>query len=297
MKKFENLISYLLYTFILITTIFIILILKFDYFDFTNNNNINKQEINSVSDTISVEENVNNDVELSKKTDEAQDSLLLEKNLGEKIVDIDGNEYETINIGSQLWMRSNLKVTKYNDGTPLINGNLNYKNEESLFGIYVNYENNKDYGNIYGKLYNWYAAAGIFDEISSKDPTNRKNLAPEGWHVATRDDWNKLNEYLSHLYYDEFDRLLTGEVGAKLREKDTLYWKQTCYGSNSFFNALPGGAKFYDGSYRDMRHVAYWWSLTDEYRNQCNYRAILNDKFIESSKEKNYFFSVRCVKD
>ena len=35
---------------------------------------------------------------------------------GNSVEDIDGNCYETIQIGDQLWMTENLKVTHYNNG-------------------------------------------------------------------------------------------------------------------------------------------------------------------------------------
>jgi len=73
------------------------------------------------------------------------------------VTDIDGNVYETVQIGEQLWMAKNLKVTKYRDGSeiPNITSDIYWSNLST--SAYAVYDNNFSNADIYGNLYNWYA--------------------------------------------------------------------------------------------------------------------------------------------
>jgi uncharacterized protein (TIGR02145 family) len=81
------------------------------------------------------------------------------------------------------WMAGNLKTTSYSDGTPIPNITDNDSWAILTTGAYCNYDNLESNAAIYGRLYNWYAI-------------NTGKLAPEGWHVATDDEWNILENFL-----------------------------------------------------------------------------------------------------
>ena len=89
------------------------------------------------------------------------------------VLDIDGNSYNTVKIGNQIWMKENLKTTKYNDGTaiPNITDNTQWSNLTS--GAWVYYNNDATNNAKYGKLYNGYAI--------SPTANGNKNVCPIGW--------------------------------------------------------------------------------------------------------------------
>jgi len=96
------------------------------------------------------------------------------------VKDIDGNVYNTITIGTQVWMAENLKTTKFDDSTaiPL---RLDNKDWKALFTpAYFCYDNDENANiNTYGALYNWYAVS-----------TNK--LCPAGWHIPDDAEWTTL---------------------------------------------------------------------------------------------------------
>ncbi len=112
--------------------------------------------------------------------------------------DIDGNVYNTITLGNQTWMLENLKVTTFNDGTPITaysfeNFGINWLNLNTPTAFYqwpdtndlnnaVDFELPFDY---YGAMYNHLAIE------SGK-------LAPDGWRIPTEQDFIDLENYLTN---------------------------------------------------------------------------------------------------
>jgi uncharacterized protein (TIGR02145 family) len=120
------------------------------------------------------------------------------------LTDIDSNVYKTVKIGNQWWMAENLKVTHYNDGTPI--PNVTDKWGDLSTGSYCAYNNNDSNIEIYGLLYNWYAV----DDDS---------IAPAGWHVPTNAEWTELENYLANTY--NCDVTSTGNKIGKLLASKT----------------------------------------------------------------------------
>lgn len=195
------------------------------------------------------------------------------------VMDVDGNFYHTVTIGTQMWMAENLKTTRYNDGTEIPNiTNAGWKYVTT--GTYRNYNDDENYVNRYGRLYNWYAV-------------KTGKLAPKGWHVATEEDWNTLTDYLGG------DSL----AGGKLKEATTLYWEIPNVGATNEtgFNALPGGdyASIGDNCYfHYLGYYGFWWSSAYDEEFAHGRFIYSNSNFIYSNLVEYYMgFSVRCVKD
>ena len=122
------------------------------------------------------------------------------------VTDIDGNTYKTIQIGEQVWMAENLKVTNYNNGDA-----IPYKNkydfdfyEEGAYGFY---NDNYQYSEIYGNFYNLNAVI------------DNRNICPEDWSEPSKSDYNTL---INHLGVVEGTNCWSGTctpiVGGKLKE-------------------------------------------------------------------------------
>lgn len=194
-------------------------------------------------------------------------------------------------IGTQTWQATNLDVTTYRDGT-LIPQVTNVDTWKGLTtGAWCYYDNVTDNGTTYGKLYNWYAVAGIYDEASKTDLTLRKQLAPTGWNIPTNAQWTILSDYLGGKTV----------AGGKMKAVGTTFWSSPNTGADntSGFTALPGGYRNpINGAFSIIHLGGNWWSssefsITNAYNRQLDYTSTALNYGTSNMAFGN---SVRCVK-
>lgn len=175
----------------------------------------------------------------------------------DSIIDIhDGQIYKVVKIGEHWWFAENLRSTHYANGDPIT------KIKDKWVGrtteAYCWYRNDSIANAAdYGALYNWYAVI---------DP---RNICPAGWHVATDEDWKKMESYSGMCHDDLNMEDARGSLEAgKLKESGTLHWRHsnTDVTNEIGFTALPGGFRNDsrgDGEFLNINSVGYWWCAHD----------------------------------
>ncbi len=208
----------------------------------------------------------------------------------EPVTDIDGNIYNTIQIGNQEWMAENLKVTRYRNGDVIQNVTDNTTQWTNLTtGAYCSYANNDSYIGTYGLLYNWYAV------------DDSRGLAPEGWHIPSDEEWKQLEMYLGMSQNEaDSDGFRYSNVVCKL--KDTSGWASpnTCATNESGFSALPGGFRDgVDGTFGYASEIAYFWTATEHSSDRAWGRLLFHDQTFVWRFNPNMAdgYSVRCIRD
>ena len=194
------------------------------------------------------------------------------------MTDIDGNVYQTIIIGTQVWMAENLKVSHYRNGDNIPTGHSSSYWSNLSTGAYAVYNNDVINADTYGYLYNWYAV------------DDSRNIAPEGWHVPTDDEWQILVDYLGG----------SSVAGGKMKETGTEHWNSPNTGATneSGFTALPGGYRGLNGSYYGMGFGCFWSSTEgSSYHAWSRRLSYGNSEVYRNYDGKHAGFSVRCLRD
>jgi uncharacterized protein (TIGR02145 family) len=177
-----------------------------------------------------------------------------------------------VQIGNQVWMIENLNVDHYRNGDPI--PEVKNGKEWSMLktGAWCYYNNNPADSKKSGKLYNWYAV------------NDSRGLAPEGWRMPTK---------------EEFDILinLVGKDGNALKIRE----QRSNAGSNtSGFSAFLSGYRSDSGNFCFLGCSTYFWSSTEHDTDYACYMCLDCDGGnvgLSGSINKNYGYSVRCVKD
>ncbi len=207
-----------------------------------------------------------------------------------ELADIEGNVYKTVKIGSQWWMAENLKTTRYNDGSPIPNITGNPEWESSYGPAYCWYDNDIANKDLYGALYNTYAAF-----MGADVENDRRQICPTGWHVPLSRDW-----YMLMLTLDpdaiENANPASETAGGKLKEAGTSHWLSPNTGATneSGFTALPAGKRHENGIFMNKGEIAWWWGDAGTSIRSVDY----NSTYVGLGEtNNNHGFSVRCVRN
>lgn len=211
------------------------------------------------------------------------------------LTDIEGNSYDWMGIGSQVWMAENLKTTKYNDGTsiPLVTGKSEWSNLTTP-GYCWNDNDETTNKDTYGALYNWYTV-------------NTDKLCPSGWHVPTDDEWTDLENYLiaNGYNYDgttsgnKIGKSLASTSGWELRSIIGSVGNDQSSNNSTGFSAFPGGNRYYDGIFGNVGYFGYWWSSSEYSTSSAYYRSLSYGNYLlyRDNGNKQFGFSVRCLRN
>lgn len=171
--------------------------------------------------------------------------------------DVDGNSYDAVRVGNQVWMKTNLRTKHFQDGSPIINGDDLIIIGETIPADPVYTEpvtveqlaNLPDYNkDAYGLYYNWSAVA------------DSRGLCPKGWHVPSVNEWKDLTKCVYNKYSDEVTKALASTNG----------WKESQYGGTpgfvpeknnaTGFSAIPSAVLWLAGENHAGEFAFFWTS-------------------------------------
>ncbi len=189
-----------------------------------------------------------------------------------------GKVYNTVQIGSQCWLKENLNI-----GT-MIPGNQN-QTDNGITEKYC-YDDQATNCDKYGGLYQW-------DEVMQYARADgSQGICPVGWHIPTDADWIGLADFLGGWE----------EAGALVKETGTSHWKPENVGATnrSGFTGLPGGSRGYSGGFGYIGENGNFWTSTEYDDENTWYRFISN--YNRNLTRYNYglkkvALSVRCIMD
>jgi len=195
------------------------------------------------------------------------------------VTDIDGNVYQAVTIGTQVWMAGNLRVTHFRNGDPIPDVADSSTWSGLSTGAHCAYDDDESYVSVYGLLYNWYAV------------DDSRSMALDGWHVPSYAEWVTLVNYLG------------GEsvAGGKLKQTGTTHWGSPNAGATneSGFSALPGGKRNYLGTSHGMGYYAFFWTSSKNPPGGAFSQnlAFHGPEITLTAYGERAGYSVRCVKD
>ncbi len=218
----------------------------------------------------------------------------------ETVTDIDGNTYNTVQIGDQCWMRENLRTTRYADNSGIALGNAN------SYDIAYRYIPNNNSQNIpqYGYLYNW-AAVMHGGHSNNDNPSGVQGICPDGWHVPSSNEWDQLISYVSSVPYyccngnsSYIVKALASQVGWNYQGGSCSVGSDLATNNLTGFSAMPA-CYFYDthGSY--FGRDASFWSCTQTGSNKSRSLRIYSpysSLYYDINLDQAHGLSVRCIR-
>jgi uncharacterized protein (TIGR02145 family) len=197
-----------------------------------------------------------------------------------RVRDIDGNSYRITRINDQVWMAENLNTATFRNGDAIPQATTPAEWEAAGIAgtpVWAYYNFDPANGDIYGKLYNWYAV------------NDARGLAPDGYHIASAAEWVELETFLG------------ADPGGQLKQTGTSLWLAPNTGATNFygFSALPGGRVNNLGSFAFINEASSFWTSTSISVDNARVRTLNNVNTLINSfvVSKRNGYSIRAIKD
>ncbi len=200
-----------------------------------------------------------------------------------------GYDYATVLIGDQCWFAENLRSENYENGDAIPSNLSDSEWSSTTSGAVAVYGEDAGCDNYspdidacdpaqsleeYGRLYNWYAV------------DDARGLCPSGWHVPTDGEWTLMTDELG------------GQSIAGGQMKTTYGWNNGGNGTNSSgFSGLPGGFRYFSGSFGNAGDVGSWWSSSPNGSDAWYRYLYYGENVYRYDGNRRFGFSVRCVRD
>lgn len=206
------------------------------------------------------------------------------------LTDVDGNKYNTVSIGDQVWMSENLRTLKYNNSDPIPTTSI--YNSDITGHLTPQYQWPCTKGD-YGRFYTYYTV------------TDPRNVCPVGWHVPDDDDWTKLTDYMSqhgYGYKGNSDFIAKAMAATYSFDPDTAKGNvgndQLSNNSSGFSGAASGG-RYSNGIVHFVGQHGIWWSSTESTELSAYFRCIgyLPARVFRGEFKKSYGLPVRCLRN
>ena len=229
------------------------------------------------------------------------------------VTDYDGNHYDAVVIGNQVWMTKNLTTTHFADGEeiPLTSGYSISDVSATLPLRYVPNAGTADVA-VYGYLYNW-SAVMHGDFSSDYNPSGVQGICPDGWHVPSDAEWIEFADTVSS--HPEY------VLGDDIRNIDKAIASTTCWQPSAYPNSVGNSQSLNNATHFAMMPAGSWmggspggcglgtfallWSCTENkdnperawyrYINNQSARAFHNHS--NAHDPKALAMSVRCLRD
>ncbi len=241
----------------------------------------------------------------------------------------DGETYNIVYIGLQIWMAENLRYLPQVDSGE-VGAELTGRENDSFYYVYgytpdgveteadqildakqhVNYTT-------YGVLYNLKAAmAGTMINHDDLNPSGVQGICPNTWHFPSDTEWEEMSVYTANVTGDTTRLITTGprkrwmDLGTDLKADSDL-WHRYLWGQDSVeakgsddvgFAGLPGGLRDQTGYFGLNIHVQWWTSAQTLSSGQwiptthliAQIGSFRRDNF---NYQKHFGHSIRCVKN
>ena len=228
------------------------------------------------------------------------------------VTDIDGNHYNAVRIGNQIWMASNLRTTRFANGEEIPTPTSGNDFFSSRFPRKYAPSNYIGYIPTYGYLDNWVAV--MHNSVTSNEnPSGVQGVCPDGWHVPSDAEWTQLTEYVG----TQSDFICSNSTNIAKALASNSNWSYNsitpcAVGYNvstnnaTGFSALPAGNAYQNNGadWKEFGTDANFWTSSGKrlYRNiNCNAADVRTYNFdppaSEYAQTNTVAFSVRCVQD